>query len=395
MREEVRRLADLHAAGHAAGIAKSIVERLARLREQIGPLVRGLRNFLMLVPRAPTDSTILSMVLGFVAISPKGREAASRWVADPARHMNEAGGKIAVILEVVETYRAALAKVRPPPAPKPQLEEAVFKAEPPPPPPQLESVTFEPAPAPPKRPSVAEDPDSASFLRAAGERPRAVEPSPEPDADPSSFMRAAEGFVGKVPPPPPPAAEKPAPPPPVPAGVPARVGDPFQAAPKMPAELPPGVDPDILDDVRRVQQCRKVFEVTHQQIEVWEVFCLVMLDASTKPLLDKLLVLRDSDEGAFTDGALTLFEKLLDMRSKHGKFVRHLREYIADLPVGHFGRDTMEMALGFIVASARGRQAAERWIADPAHYKTEAAGRLEDLISKTMNYETALRMIGP
>ena len=50
------------------------------------------------------------------------------------------------------------------------------------------------------------------------------------------------------------------------------------------------------------------------------------------------------------------------------------------------------MALGFIVASQRGRDRALTWLKEPSRYRTEAAGRLEDVISRTMNYQTALRM---
>ena len=51
------------------------------------------------------------------------------------------------------------------------------------------------------------------------------------------------------------------------------------------------------------------------------------------------------------------------------------------------------MALGFIVASGRGRDRAQLWLQEPGRYKQEAAGRLEDVISRTMNYQTALRMV--
>lgn len=158
-------------------------------------------------------------------------------------------------------------------------------------------------------------------------------------------------------------------------------------------ELPQGVDSEILDDIRRVEQCHTIFEATHQQIEVWEVFCLVMLDREETQKTMKVLLEHQaagkSDE--FNQGALALFEQLLKMRAKFGKFVRELRQYIAILPVGHFGRATTEMALGFIVVSDRGRQRAAQWLAEPKAHEQDAAGRMEDLISRAMKYETALR----
>jgi hypothetical protein len=159
--------------------------------------------------------------------------------------------------------------------------------------------------------------------------------------------------------------------------------------------LPRGVNPEVLEDVRRVDQCRKIFEETHQDIEVWEVFCLVMLDGDgTKTLLEQTLGAKEkANASGFTEGAMSLFERLLKLRAQHGKFVRDLRGYLAQLPVGSFGKETMEMALGFIVASGRGRDRAQLWLAEPNRYKQEAAGRLEDVISRTMNYQTALRMV--
>jgi len=95
----------------------------------------------------------------------------------------------------------------------------------------------------------------------------------------------------------------------------------------------------------------------------------------------------------FMDGAMGLFDRLIKLRAQYGKFVRELRSYLGQLPVGSFGKETMEMALGFIVASGRGRDRAQLWLAEPNRYKQEAAGRLEDVISRTMNYQTALRMV--
>jgi hypothetical protein len=167
--------------------------------------------------------------------------------------------------------------------------------------------------------------------------------------------------------------------------------------PAEPVTLPAGVDPDILEDVRRVEQCRAIFAETHQQIEVWEVFVLVMLDReATKTQVEKILVLKkNGQKQQFNEGAVQLFEALLKMRAQYGRFVRPLREFLATLQVGTFGKDITEMALGFIVASARGRERATQWIETPKMFRQEASGRWEDLISRTMKYQTALRMTSP
>ena len=158
-------------------------------------------------------------------------------------------------------------------------------------------------------------------------------------------------------------------------------------------QLPAGVDPDILADVMRVEQARKIFESTHQQIEMWEVFTLVMLEGDkSRNELVKLLALRAANQmGAFTEGALDLFQMLLKQRAKYAKFVREVRAYVGSLPVGRFGKETLEMALGFLVVSARGREAAQRWIGEPKRSEPEAANRWEALISTTMRYQTVLQ----
>src|SRR6185436_10346279 len=76
--------------------------------------------------------------------------------------------------------------------------------------------------------------------------------------------------------------------------------------------LPRGVNPEVLEDVRRVDHCRKIFEETHQEIEVWEVFCLVMLDGEgTKGLLEQTLQAKEkANARGFMDGALALFDRL-------------------------------------------------------------------------------------
>lgn len=173
---------------------------------------------------------------------------------------------------------------------------------------------------------------------------------------------------------------------------------PTPPAPAAPApvkiELPRGVDPEVLEDVRRVEQCRKIFEATHQQIEVWEVFCLVMMDRdATKAAIEELLRLQtEGHSHEFNEGALELFGILLSLRGKHGKTVRALREYISGLQVGSFGKEVMDLAMGFIMASERGRTRVEMWLAEPQRFRNEASGRLEDIISRVMNYQTALRL---
>jgi hypothetical protein len=383
VRGEIYRYEGLREAYRAAGIARTILQRLDGIREKQGGMIRSLRTFLAGLPTAPRDSELLELAIAFITISQKGREAVARWIADPAGQAADATAKVKVIAGIVETYQKALREWRPsPPPPSSPLDRENR--------PQL-SPRFQ----------RLEKPLEGPLLPSADGAPAAVEPAPVPAAAP---------LPAPPPAPVPAAAPAPVPAPAAPAPAPSRVEAPVSpppapepaAAPASSSEtvsiiLPRGVNPEILNDVRRVDQCRQIFAETHQEIEVWEVFCLVMLDAeATRNAVERLLHLkRQGQQQAFADGALELFEKLLKIRAQLGKFVRELRAYLATLPVGSFGRETMEMALGFIVASGRGRERAQLWLSEPARYRAEAAGRLEDIISRTMNYQTALRMLYP
>jgi hypothetical protein len=356
VRGEIYRYDGLRDAYRSAGIARTIVQKLDHIRERTGTIIKGLRQFLTEVPGVPAQQETLEFVIAFITISPKGRDAVARWIADPAGQKGEASTKVKAITAIVESYQRTLREYKPAPPPpsspldkesRPQLQPRFQQREAP-----LEGSLI-PAGAPAVPKAV----------------PAAVKTDPKPVVEPAHFTLD-----------------------------PVRTGPPPVAvAPPSPVSLilPRGVNPEVLEDVRRVDQCRKIFEETHQEIEVWEVFCLVMLDGeAARTQLEQTLQHKEkADARGFMDGAMALFDRLVKLRAQHGKFVRELRGYLAQLPVGSFGKETMEMALGFIVASGRGRDRALLWLQEPNRYKQEAAGRLEDVISRTMNYQTALRMV--
>lgn len=363
LRGEIYRFDGLREAYRAAGIATTIVKKLDGIRERTGPMIQGLRKFLATVPGAPTDAEHMEFVIAFITLSPKGRDAVAKWVGDPAGNVADATGKLRAINGIVDGYRKAL---------------RVFKPVPPPPSSPLDKEN---------RPQLTE-----RFQAVATPVEGPLIPSGPPDFSSTSttVIPLQKIELPKMPAPPTAKAPEPAPPPKAPDPVKSET----QSASVVTLILPRGVNPEILEEVRRVEQCRKIFEETHQEIEVWEVFCMVMLDSdATRQSMEQLLKLKESgDRQSFVDGAMKLFDRLLKVRAQHGKFVKDLRSYLATLPVGTFGKETMEMALGFIVASARGRDRAQTWLNEPARYRPEAAGRLEDVISRTMNYQTALRM---
>jgi len=156
--------------------------------------------------------------------------------------------------------------------------------------------------------------------------------------------------------------------------------------------LPRGVKMQTLEDVGRVDDCRKILKEFDPEVQLWECFCLVMADEASRRSIDELVRRKKAAPAqTFAQDAQALFDRLHEIRKEHAPFVRALAAFLSELPVGQYSTETRELALGFIVAGPVGREHAALWLGDPAHYRQEAATRFEGLIGRAMNYQTALR----
>src|SRR5262245_17855861 len=97
VRGEIYRYDGLRDAYRAAGIARTIIQRLDAIRERTGPMIQSLRQFLTGIESSPSDAEMKELVVAFIMISPKGREAVAKWIADPNAQKQEAVGKVKVI----------------------------------------------------------------------------------------------------------------------------------------------------------------------------------------------------------------------------------------------------------------------------------------------------------
>jgi fibronectin type 3 domain-containing protein len=162
-----------------------------------------------------------------------------------------------------------------------------------------------------------------------------------------------------------------------------------------PESLPPGVDMEKLEDLRRGEQLRGVFAETGQKFEPWELLTLLAEDgAAARKSIETVLRLRDEarPEG-FTAGAIALFERILKVRTAHGGFVRKLREYMGSLDLDGAGSATaaLEIALGFLISAPKGRQRAELWLREAAPRRKEAAEFLFHASCLARNYIAAMQ----
>jgi hypothetical protein len=156
--------------------------------------------------------------------------------------------------------------------------------------------------------------------------------------------------------------------------------------------LPRGVKMETLEDVGRVDDCRRLLKEFDPEVQVWECFCLVMTDEASRRSIDDLLRRKKAAPAqTFAQDAQPLFNRLQEIRKEHSAFVRSLAAFLSELPVGRYSTETRELALGFIVAGPLGREHATLWLSDPAHYRQEASTKFEGLVGRAMNYQAALR----
>ena len=358
VRGEIYRFTGLGEGYRAGGISRTILKMLDDIRARMGPLVQGLHALYPRISSVPDDPETVEFVTAFVTISPRGQQAAAQWVSAPDASVDDASQKLGVLLKMAEAYNTALRgwKLAPPPPSSPLDKE--------------------------NRPQMVprfqrlEKPLEGPLIPTAAPSQAEAPPEPPPPAPP-------------VPPEKPP---EPEPPPPTP---PAAEPETSSKESDSSTVLPRGVDLEILDDLRRVEKCGQIFEEAGKKTEVWEVFMMVMADGKAiKEAMDSLANLKAKDDKAgFQEGVDRLFEQVQKLRAEHGTMVRDLRQFVSALPIGSFGKETMELVVGFIIASPRGLARAREWLKDPGRYRMEAAGRLEDVVSRTMNYELALRMI--
>src|SRR5689334_2652326 len=126
VRGEIYRYDGLREAYRAAAIARTIIQKLDHIRDRTGTVIKGLRQFMTQVPGVPTDLDTIEFVIAFITISPKGRDAVAKWVADPAGQAAEAATKVKAITNIVEGYQRTLRDFKPaPPPPSSPLDKDV------------------------------------------------------------------------------------------------------------------------------------------------------------------------------------------------------------------------------------------------------------------------------
>jgi hypothetical protein len=149
------------------------------------------------------------------------------------------------------------------------------------------------------------------------------------------------------------------------------------------------IDPQVVDDLRVVEQGIQTLGNCGTRAEFWEVFTLLKTgrDAFQKEC-ERLSGWVTQGMKATLDPGLA--EQLAKIKTDLYPLARRLRELLGKAPGGILDGMKQDLALVFLMGSAKARQSVSRWVADPAASAAESTLRLKILSRLVDSYRRAL-----
>lgn len=138
------------------------------------------------------------------------------------------------------------------------------------------------------------------------------------------------------------------------------------------------VDPVTVQDLRLVESARRMFSACGERVELWEACILVKADR------EEVQAEIERVQGWVQTGMRAklcepLRERLAAMRAEFGSLGTRLTEYLLVHGIPPLDPMTLDLAAVFLLGTAKGRESAARWVADPAASATEAGLQLQVL----------------
>lgn len=147
--------------------------------------------------------------------------------------------------------------------------------------------------------------------------------------------------------------------------------------------LPPGVDAAVYAELQQATRTYDYLNRFGDPIEFWEA---VRLARSRRGV---------SETGEGTEQAIVadagLAEELQVIRRQLSPMVRDLRRFLTRVPDLPPAGESLEFALGFLLASSREHQAVAKWLAESDSHLGKAAGKLRGLAAIAAPYIEFLR----
>lgn len=147
--------------------------------------------------------------------------------------------------------------------------------------------------------------------------------------------------------------------------------------------LPPGVDAAVYAELKQATRTYDYLNRFGDPIEFWEAVRLARARRGV------------SETGEGTEEAVApdagLAEELQVIRRQLSPMVRDLRRFLARVPDLPAAGESLEFALGFLLASSREHQAVAKWLAESDAHLGKAAGKLRGLAAIAAPYIEFLR----
>ncbi len=149
------------------------------------------------------------------------------------------------------------------------------------------------------------------------------------------------------------------------------------------------VDAQIVDDLRVVEQGCQILGAAGARIEFWEGFTLLKIGREAfQAETDRLTAMRK--KGGEVKVVSSLTDRLKEIKTQLSPTAKQLREFLGKSPAGILDGMKQDLALVFLMGSAKARASVQRWFSDPAGSAAESTLKLKILSRLVDAYRKAL-----
>src|SRR5262249_40197737 len=121
------------------------------------------------------------------------------------------------------------------------------------------------------------------------------------------------------------------------------------------------VDPQTVDDLRLVEAGCQILGAAGARAEFWESFTLLKVGREAyQAEIDRLVMMRN--KGNEVKVVSSLLDKLKEIKTQLAPLARQLREFLGRAQVGLLDGMKQDLALVFLMGSAKARESVSRWV---------------------------------
>jgi hypothetical protein len=155
------------------------------------------------------------------------------------------------------------------------------------------------------------------------------------------------------------------------------------------ADVTSEVDPQTVDDLRVVEQGCQILGAAGARIEFWEGFTLLKIGRDAfQAETERLTMMRQ--KGGEVKVVSSLTDKLKEIKSQLLPLAKQLREFLGKSPAGILDGMKQDLALVFLMGSAKARQSVSKWVSDPIGSAADSTLKLKILARLVDSYRKAL-----